>query len=220
MTDPTYTHLSFLLDSSGSMHAIAADVEGGFAAFIEEHRHQPGRCTVTLSDFSDPGDYRTIYTAWDIADVPPLKVEPRGMTALLDAIGRVIHETGQQLAALPEEQRPGLVIVGIMTDGLENSSREWSRAAVKALIERQEKEYSWVFSYLGANQDAVEEGARMGMRADASLTYAPGNAAAAMGAYAASLTRLRRGVARGQDVGSARASAAYTRAERQAADGS
>ncbi|WP_197510642.1 hypothetical protein [Tessaracoccus coleopterorum] len=50
-----------------------------------------------------------------------------------------------------------------MTDGHENASKEWTHPAVKALIEQQEGSWSWTFSYLGANQDAIEVGASIGI---------------------------------------------------------
>lgn len=217
MTDPTYTHMAFLLDASGSMATIKSDVEGGFDTFIADQRTQPGRCTVTLADFSGPGDYVIRYTGKDLADVEPLELHPRGMTALLDSIGRLVTETGQWLANLPEDQRPGLVIVGIMTDGMENSSREWTHAGIKTLIEEQEQTYNWVFHYLGANQDAIEVGAGLGVRADAALTYAPDAARSAMAAYSTSMVSLRGAVARGEDIESARRGSAYTAAQRRKA---
>ena len=67
-----------------------------------------------------------MYADRPIADVPSLVLQPRGTTALLDSIGRLIGEAGQRLAALPDDRRPGTVVVGIMTDGMENASREWS----------------------------------------------------------------------------------------------
>src|SRR5690606_17306681 len=134
--------MAFLLDASGSTATIKTDVEGGFNAFITEQRTRPGRCTVTLADFSGPGDYAVRYTGKDLAEVEPLVLHPRGMTALLDSIGRLVTETGQWLAALPEDQRPGLVIVGIMTDGMENSSRERTYAGIEALIEEHERTYN------------------------------------------------------------------------------
>ncbi|USQ75668.1 VWA domain-containing protein [Ornithinimicrobium cryptoxanthini] len=217
MTDPNYTHMAFLLDASGSMATIKSDIEGGFNAFITDQRTQPGRCTVTLADFSSPGDYVVRYAAKDLSQVPPLSLEPRGMTALLDSIGRLISETGQFLAGLPEDQRPGLVMVGIMTDGHENSSREWKHQAIKELIERQEQTYQWVFNYLGANQDAIEVGATLGVRADSALTYAPDAAGSAMAAYSTSMSSLRGAVAAGASVGSARKRAAYTDKQRREA---
>jgi len=132
MTDPTYTHLAFLLDRSGSMQSIRSDIEGGFDAFIAEQRGAAGRCTVTLAQFDT--DYEVTYLDLPIDQVPPLDLRPRGRTALLDSIARLVNDTGAHLAALPEHERPGTVIVGIMTDGHENASREWTHPAVKALI--------------------------------------------------------------------------------------
>jgi hypothetical protein len=63
--------------------------------------------------------YEEVYTGRDIADVPSLALVPRGSTAMLDGIGRAVNATGARLAAMPEDGRPGTVIVGIMTDGLE-----------------------------------------------------------------------------------------------------
>ncbi|MFW0874199.1 hypothetical protein [Rhodococcoides corynebacterioides] len=99
-----------------------------------------------------------------------LELLPRGMTALYDAVGTFVTEVGAALAALQEERRPGSVTVLVMTDGYENSSREWSRRSVRALIEQQETQYGWDFVFLGANMDAVETGAQMGFTRDKSLT--------------------------------------------------
>ena len=163
MTDATLTYLYFLLDRSGSMQSIRTDTEGGFDAFITEQRGLSGRCRVTLAQFDDR--YEEVYADRDLADVPPLVLAPRGSTALLDALGRVIVEAGERLAALPEDQRPGSVIVGVITDGYENASREWTHPRIKDLIEQQTRDYGWQFLYLGADQDAIEEGAKKGFAA-------------------------------------------------------
>lgn len=56
------------------MATIKSDIEGGFNAFIAYQRTQPGRCTVTLADFSSPGDYVVRYAAKDLSTsvAPPL----------------------------------------------------------------------------------------------------------------------------------------------------
>jgi hypothetical protein len=118
---------------------------------------------------------------------------------------------------MPEERRPGTVIVGIMTDGLENASREFSYPMVKALIERQEQVYSWTFLYMGANQDAIEVGASLGVARDRSLTYAGPKVAAAMGAYSASVGTIREAVAAGAPIEQARRQAAYSDEQREKA---
>jgi len=195
MTNTTLTHLYFLLDRSGSMQSIRSDTMGGFDAFIEEQRGLPGRCLVTLAQFDD--GYDEVYTDRDLVAVPPLDLTPRGSTALLDALGRLITTAGERLAALPEADRPASVIVGVMTDGRENSSREWSHPRIKELIEQQTRDYAWQFLYLGADQDAIEEGARMGFAASKSMTYSRGRTRESIGHLSANVGAYRTAVAAG-----------------------
>lgn len=190
MTDANLTHIYFLLDRSGSMQSIKSDTEGGFAAFVEEQKKSGGECRVTLAQFDTL--YDVVYRDRRLAEVPPLDLQPRGMTALLDAIGRLVTEAGAGLAALREHERPGTVVVAIMTDGLENSSKEWTHHAIKALIEQQERDYNWQFLYMGADQDAIEVGTSIGIAAQNSLTYGRGSVAPAMAAAASMVGDLRR----------------------------
>ena len=88
--------------------------------------------------------------------MPKFHVEPRWGTALLDAMGEFITEIGEDLANLPEDDRPGIVICLIMTDGMENSSREWTLEGVQKLVEQQREQWNWKFIFMGANMDAVE----------------------------------------------------------------
>jgi hypothetical protein len=215
MTDSTYTDITMVLDRSGSMQSIKEDTIGGFDAFIGEQRGLPGRCTVSLVQFDN--EYEEVYTGRDLTEVPSLTLVPRGSTAMLDAIGRAVGATGARLAALPEDRRPATVVVGIMTDGLENASREFTHPMIKTLIERQEQVYGWTFMYLGANQDAIEVGASLGVARDRSLTYAGDKVAAAMEAYSASVGSLREAVAAGAPVEQARHRAAYTDGQRDSA---
>lgn len=177
MTDPARTLIAVLLDRSGSMESIKSDSEGGFNALMADQRNEPGEARVTLAQFDT--EYEVVYANRPIADVGRLELQPRGMTALLDSVGRLVTDVGAELAALPEPERPGKVIVVVVTDGLENSSREWSVDAVKKVIKRQQDEYSWEFIFLGANMDAVEVGRQMGFAADRSMTYAASSAGVA-----------------------------------------
>jgi hypothetical protein len=212
MTNPSLTHLYFLLDRSGSMQTIVDDTVGGFDAFIAEQRKAPGECRVTLAQFDDA--YEEVYADRPIADVPPLELQPRGTTALLDSIARLVIEAGKRLAALPEDQRPGTVIVGIMTDGMENASREWSHPQVKQLIEKQTDQYQWQFLYLGADQDAIEVGMSIGVGAAHSVTYGRGKVKQALAATAANVTRYREARAAGMPAPAAAAMAEFTDAQR------
>lgn len=212
MTNPDLTHIYFLLDRSGSMASICDDTIGGFNTFIAEQRKHSSECRVTLAQFDDR--YELVYADRAIAEVPALHLQPRGMTALLDAIGRLVTDAGSRLARLPESERPGTVIVGIMTDGHENASREWTHSAVKALIQHQSEVYDWEFLYMGADQDAIEVGTGLGVAAARSVTYSRGSTAMAMSSTSAMVDRVRRAKAAGmsaKDVG-------YSTEERAAAN--
>jgi uncharacterized protein YegL len=172
VADKELTHIVFLLDRSGSMQSIKTDVVGGFQAFVTEQRGGEGKCRVTLAQFDN--EYEVVYQDISIEDVPPLDLSPRGSTALLDSMGKLIIDTAARIAALPEEARPATVIVAIMTDGHENASMEWTRPAIKALVEQQTNDHGWQFLYMGADQDAVEVGTSLGVGAEHSVTYARG----------------------------------------------
>jgi hypothetical protein len=215
MTRSDLTHLYFLLDRSGSMQSIRTETQAGFDAFIAEQRGVPGRCLVSLSQFDD--QYDEVYVDRDLAAVPPLDLAPRGSTALLDSLGRMIVTAGERLAATPENQRPGSVIIGVMTDGYENASQDWTYARIKELIEQQTRVYGWQFMYLGADQDAIEEGAKMGFAHGDSLTYARGKADKAMGAASAKTRRYRDAVRAGAAPSAAAQQSAFTDEERAGA---
>ncbi|MEB3032073.1 vWA domain-containing protein [[Mycobacterium] nativiensis] len=189
MSNPNLTNLVFLLDRSGSMQSIKSDIAGGFDAFLAEQRDGEGRCTVTLAQFDT--EYEVVYRGVDLGQVPPLKLQPRGSTALLDSMGKLITDTAAEIDALPEADRPGTVVVAIMTDGLENASREWHRPDIKALVEQQANDFGWEFLYMGADQDAVEVGKGLGVKDGQAITYARGKSREAMVAASASIRGYR-----------------------------
>lgn len=169
MSNPNLTQLVFLLDRSGSMQSIASDVIGGFEAFVAEQRAGEGLCTATLAQFDD--EYEVVYRGIAVGQVPPLALFPRGMTALHDSMGKLITDTATEINALPEDDKPGTVVVAIMTDGLENASREWRQPDIKALVEQQTNDHGWEFMYMGADQDAVEVGRGLGVKEGQSVAW-------------------------------------------------
>lgn len=213
MTDADLTHIYFLLDRSGSMQSIRGETIAGFDAFVAEQRSVPGRCRVTLARFDNV--YEEAYTDLPIEEIGTLELEPRGTTALLDAIGRLVTTAGARLAALPEERRPGTVIVGIMTDGHENASHEWTRPAIKALIGQQTDRYGWQFLYMGADQDAVEVGTGLGVDADHAITYSRDNVLFAMASTSANMAEHRRARAAGVAPEEARRRSRFTDDQRR-----
>ena len=169
-----YSDISLVLDRSGSMEAVRADTIGGFNAFLTDQKNAGvGTATVTLAQFDDI--YETVYLAIPLGDAPLLSAQtfvPRGSTALLDAIGKTIDETGTRLAALPEAQRPDKVIFVILTDGEENASLHFTMPQIADKIRHQRENYQWEFVFLGANQDAIATASQIGVPQGAALSYA------------------------------------------------
>lgn len=185
-----HTDITIVLDRSGSMAAVADDTIGGFNRFLSDQRNTTGSATITLHQFDDK--FETPIAAQNIKTAPELTSKtfvPRGMTALLDAIGRAITDTGTRLSALPENERAEKVVVVIITDGQENASREYNSAKVFEMISHQKDKYNWEFVFLGANQDAINTAVNLGMNARSSMTYAS-NSIGTKSAFAATSANL------------------------------
>ncbi len=191
MTDSNYTAIAIVADRSGSMSSIKADAEGGINNFVEEQAVLPGKCTVRIDEFDS--QFNSFIKSTDVNRVPEYKLVPRGSTALLDAMGRTIVEFGEELAALPEDERPANVIVVVVTDGEENSSKEWTADRVKELIKQQEEQWNWKFVFLAANQDAIATGAKYGFAKGSSLTYSPDKIGTAYSTASAAVSHTRSG---------------------------
>ena len=162
-----------ILDRSGSMQNLAGDTIGGYNSFLAKQRQEAGAAEVTTVLFDDRYD--------KIVDSVPLKKVPkltskeyyaRGMTALLDAVGRTIVEkvgAMDKAGVCPAKRR---VLFLIMTDGQENDSKEYTRDTVKAMIETATEKYGWNFIFMGANIDSVAEAGSIGIRAEHAVDYA------------------------------------------------
>lgn len=166
------TELVFILDRSGSMCGLEQDTIGGFNGMLKKQRGQAGSAHVTTVLFDD--QYEKIHDRCDLEQVKELTEEDyyvRGCTALLDALGRTIHEMAQAQKRLSKEERAKKVIFVITTDGMENASRRYSREQVRKMIEKRQKKHGWEFLFLGANMDAVAEAGSLGIRAERSVTF-------------------------------------------------
>lgn len=168
------TEMVFVLDRSGSMSGLAADTIGGFNELIEKQKKIEGDAYVTTVLFDH--EYEVLHDHVALGEVAPLTDKEyfaRGSTALLDAVGRTIDAVGARLAATAEEERPEHVVFVITTDGMENSSREYTAKRVRGMIEHQQQKYSWQFVFLGANMDAVSEARNLGISAKYAADFTP-----------------------------------------------
>lgn len=166
------TELVFVLDKSGSMSSMSAESIGGFNAFLEAQKKLPGEAKLTLVLFDH--EYSVIYSGKDIREVKPLDdkiYSPRGTTALLDAVGRTVDDVGKRLHDTVEQERPSKVLVTILTDGLENASKDYTKKKLSEMISHQREKYSWEFIFLAANQDAFAEGTNLGISGHLSMNY-------------------------------------------------
>lgn len=184
-----HTHIAIVLDRSGSMSSCADDTKGGFDTFVADQKKAVGTATLTLAQFDN--EYEVIHSAKNIQEVPPLVFIPRGGTALLDAIGKTIATTGEALAALPEDERPERVAFVIITDGHENASKEFKREKIMEMIKHQTENYKWEFVFLGANQDAIQAGASMGIHGMNSMTYDAKNTGQAYVSMSSNMRSMR-----------------------------
>lgn len=155
--------LVVILDESGSMGLITNDTIGGFNTFLETHQKLPGDANLTLVKFDTK--YEIVHNGVDVRSVKPLDkttYSPGGATALLDAVGRAIDELGKRYDVLSEDEKPGKVIFLIITDGEENSSREYKLKQIKEKTTKRQNDDKWEFVFMGANQDAWAEAGKMG----------------------------------------------------------
>jgi len=157
-----------IVDRSGSMGSMQVEAQGGLNAFIEEQK-KVGKANLTIVEFDNY--INVVCDRIDINEAVEYELNPRGMTALLDAIGTVVSDN------LKYKAEDGKTIVVVMTDGHENSSKEWKRDKVNTLI-NERKEEGWEFMFLAAGQDAIKVGQSYGFDADSTVSFVDNGAGA------------------------------------------
>ena len=166
------TELVFILDRSGSMAGLESDTIGGFNSLIEKQRKQDGECYVSTILFDHVSE--VLHDRVKLSEINKLTENDytvRGATALIDAIGGAIHHIGNVHKYARPEDVPEHTMFVIMTDGMENASRRYSRDKVKRMIEHEKEKYGWEFLFIGANIDSVETARHFGIGADRSVNY-------------------------------------------------
>lgn len=199
----TAVHVHMVIDRSGSMESIRSDVIGGFNAFLADLRSNSDLpCRLSLYQF-DSGGYDALFQDMDVGEVrdaDQADFAPRGMTPLWDAVGQTITRA-QVRAETPTGQTEQPIVV-ILTDGLENASQEYSGERLRALIGQKEAT-GWIFTYLGANQDAMLAASSMGIHRATTQNFVADSkgVAAAFVSTSAAVNSTRVRTARGQSVG-------------------
>lgn len=163
------TEILALVDRSGSMSSIKNDIEGAFKNYLAEQKKLDGECYLTLAQFDT--EYEVVYENRPIKEIDSFIINPRGGTALLDSLAKLIDDTGKRLNETKENDRPSKVVVLILSDGQTNSDNMVSAAQIKEKIKHQESKYSWSFIFIGTNFDAVTTGSDYGILKSSSLNF-------------------------------------------------
>jgi len=170
-----YTHITLLLDRSGSMQLVKTDTIGGYNQFIKDQQALPEKATYTLVQFDD--QYEPVQTFVPLSEALILDDKtfvPRGCTCLLDALGKALVSTGESLEKMNEADRPSKVVFAVMTDGEENSSREFTAERIKEMITHQEQVYGWQVVFLSSDLNAIDTAVNLyGVNRIRTMSYAP-----------------------------------------------
>lgn len=165
--------LVFILDRSGSMGGLEKDTIGGFNSMLEKQKNEKnGKVNVTTVLFDN--EYEILHNKILIKEVVPITEKEyyvRGSTALLDAIGKTIAEVKADQNKIDSNKRYKKVMFIIITDGMENASKEYTVRAVKDMIETQKNKEKWEFLFLGANIDAIGTAESFGIERSRAVQY-------------------------------------------------
>lgn len=172
MPSQDLTEIICVIDASGSMMSYVHDTIGGFNSMLAEQKSLPGKAVMTVCLFST--SRRFLHEGVHIQNVSQLTEKEYvtgGMTALNDAVGATIDSVGHRLANTPEHERPAKVFFAIITDGQENSSREYTHKSVLDKIKHQTDAYNWKFIFLGAGPEAFRDAQRIGITGQNVMSY-------------------------------------------------
>ena len=156
-------HVSIVLDRSGSMESCRSEAVKAVNSYLREMQGERGdlvRLSLVLFDSHAIDTIRDRVPVGACSDLRLHEFEPRGGTPLLDAVG---YSAGLLDCLSDKTERR---ILAIMTDGLENASREFTREKLKGLLERKQREEGWLVLYLGAGHDSWSQAGAIGIARD------------------------------------------------------
>jgi len=175
MTKKNNTYIAMVIDRSGSMDSIRTPTIEGLNTFIRQQKEDPDGTRLTYAQFDDV--YEVVHDNVPISEMPILGHKdfvPRGMTALMDAIGQTINRVSTHIATQLTVDQPNKVIIVIVTDGHENSSTKFNKSSIHELITDKQTHHDWQFIFLAANQNAITTGRSYGVAAGGSMNYSAG----------------------------------------------
>lgn len=163
-----------ILDKSGSMECIRQAAINGFNETLNGIKKAQERFTDTQEHYVSlvafcTCEMKQIFDKVPVAEAKPLTADdyqPCCCTPLYDAMGFTLNGMRKHVKAIDD----AVVVVTIITDGLENASKEYNGKSIKELVEQLKGE-GWTFTYMGANQDALEVAERISIRNSRNFDY-------------------------------------------------
>lgn len=162
-----------IVDRSGSMIGKEQDTIGGLNStfdVLKENKDEDLDIYVSIKLFDH--EEKLLIRSLKLEEVKKLELHqyrPRGQTALLDAIGNSLNYFIEK--KIKDEKSYDICTIYIVTDGLENCSKNFDTRTIKKIISNAEENYNIKILYLGANQDAILEANKYGIDSSQALNY-------------------------------------------------
>lgn len=198
----------YIIDASSSMACRSESVVSAVNESLAGHKASEVETLISIYTFAS--HTQKVIDFADVKDSPEFRYSVGGMTALYDAIGFAINDIGSKLSSMLEADRPSSVQIMIITDGQENSSQEFNSKKVSEMVKHQTDNYSWLFTYLDSNQDAILAGNSLGIDGNLCATYTDANFGKTMRSVSSKMC-----LAKGMDYSAAVNVMAYSSVERE-----
>ncbi len=160
------TSVIFILDKSGSMTSCWDATISGFNEYLKNLEKEKNKISLSLTLFNTQVESRFVDEKLEkVKKLDKITYVPDGFTALYDAVYRTISEVEEKA------KNAGKFLCIIMTDGEENSSKEYTDKDLNRKIKELEKLGNWNFVFMGANQDSWVTGQKMGLNVNNVADY-------------------------------------------------
>ena len=170
------TLYQFIIDRSGSMSGLEQMVVGGYNEHLSAVRNMQEtypdqHFLVSLLTFDDDVQWLVKPAPInELKELPNDAFKPRGMTALLDAIGKGIHQIESEYDRKIQNDEMSVVLV-IITDGAENASQFFNYHSIAKKIKERDETGKWTFSFIGCDFDAVHTSRMLNIRRENVRNY-------------------------------------------------
>lgn len=164
----------FIVDNIGSMSGLEKDTLGGFNSVLQQQKQLDANDEVFITTILFNSQYHYLYQRKPLNEVALLtekEYQVGGMTALFDAMGDSLSKIKHQIDLAEQVQGEHKVLCVVITDGEENSSREYNHTQIKNLVENRQNKDKWEFLFLGANIDAFSTAKNIGISSDSAMQY-------------------------------------------------